>query len=243
MKKFNIYDLVVFALSLILFFPAYSSGSSVVLKSLSLRNGIESQVSLNWPLKDENEIYSSKYYAEDKKFAKEAEVDLAQHLNEAAIAGFSPKTRKFFMLFYNTAEPQGCNKEYLIQRVKIRKVSYNKRGQIINDTDKYLVEVMKTTGKTIKRADRHIKKYSLNKAYKRSVFAELEIGCGRITNITPSNDWPFAQNKLYKLIQNYSVSEGLYNEVEFEFSEKYLFNFHFSQNGSSSVEWPDFIGN
>ncbi len=242
--NFNIKcSILILTITIIILIPLQCTGSEIVLKQMSLRDGIESQISLNWPLEDDTRIYSNKHFIDVQQVAKKSGVDLLKHLDDVAVSGYNSSTKKFFMLFYNLAEQQECDKEYLIQRVKIRKVSYNKKGKKISDTKTYLVEAMKTSRKAIKRADRHIKSYSLKKAYRRSIFVDIEIGCGTMTNIASTKSWPFAKNKLYKLLQDYSSKVGIYNQIDFDFSKNYNFNFNFDRNGYSSVEWPDFINN
>ena len=105
----------------------------------------------------------------------------------------------------------------------------------------YLVEVMKTKGKSIKRADEHVRSYSLNGGYRRVIKIEAEIGCGVVKNKAEGIRWPYSKRSLYELIQNYSDSSGCYDDVRFEFSNKYSFGVDFTKDGIKAIEWPYFI--
>ncbi|MGF1686561.1 hypothetical protein L4C36_07675 [Photobacterium japonica] len=229
------------AAGLFLSMPLMSVASEVILTSMPIRYGIESQISLTWPLENKNKIYSSKHFMNDNNLAEEAGVYLPQYFLDSAVSDYDAKKKKFFMLFYNMAEAPGCDREYLIQRVKLTKTDFDINGKVLKKDKKYLVEIMKTLDGKMKRADRHIKKYSLNRAYTRHLSAQLEIGCGKIKDLTPAKAWPFSRSKLYKLAQNYSSEPGLYHQVNFEFSRAYSYSFMFSKDGNHSVTWPDFM--
>ncbi len=70
---------------------------------------------------------------------------------------------------------------------------------------------------------------------------EAEIGCGVVQNKTEGNRWPYSKRSLYELIQDYSGSTGCYDDVKFEFSNKYSFGVDFTQDGIKAIEWPYFI--
>ena len=217
------------------------NANGITIEALSIRNGIESQISLNWPLSDKNQIYSSKYYKSHYKLAQKAGLDLNNFMEQPAVVGFNSTNNNMFMLFYNTAFSPTCNRNYLIQRVKVTKSYYNHNNNKHRETHVYLVEVMKTKGRSTKRADGHYRSYSLNKHAKRSIDIDIEIGCGVIPNETQGHSWSYAKNSLYELVQNYSPNPGYYDEVKFDFSTKYSFGMTFSTNGIESIKWPYFI--
>lgn len=220
---------------------ANCNANELEIKVLSIRNGIESQISLDWPLNNKNRVYSSRYFKSQQKLAKKAGLNLSDFMGQPAVSGFSSTNKNMYMLFYNTAFSPTCNREYLIQRVKITKSFYDDNKRKYKETRDYLVEVMKTKGRSIKRADAHYKSYSLNNSAKRTTVVDVEIGCGVIPHQAQGRDWPYDKGSLYELVQNYSPSPGYYDRVLFDFSTKYSFGMTFSVNGIESIKWPYFI--
>lgn len=218
---------------------AFANG--VIIKPLSIRNGLESQMSLNWPLKNKKAVYTSTYFKEKQVLAKKSGVNLKKKMTKAGVAKFNKENGKFFMLFYNMAKAPSCRRDYLVQRVKLTKSYYKKNGRMYDQRHEYLVEVMKTKRKSTKRADEHVRSYSLNGAYRRVVKVEAEIGCGVVQNKTEGNRWPYSKRSLYELIQDHSDSPGCYEDVRFEFSNKYSFGVDFNRDGIKAIEWPYFI--
>lgn len=213
------------------------------LSPMTIRSGIESQISLQWPLENNKAIYNSKHFSHDSNLAEKAGVYLPQYFGDFAVSDYDAKKKQFFMLFYNMAEAQTCDRDYFIQRVKLTKTAFDINGKVIKKDKQYLVEIMKTHDGKMKRGDRHIKRYSLNGAYTRHLSAQLEIGCGEIPELTPTQAWPFSPSKLYKLAQDYSSQRGLYDQIDFTFSYAYSYSFMFSKDGNHSVTWPEFVNN
>lgn len=162
-------------------------------------------------------------------------------LDQPAISGFSSTNQNFFQLFYNTASSPSCKREYLIQRVKITKSYYDKNHRRYKQTHEYLVEAMRTKNSTYKRADMHIRSYSINEASSRSTLIEAEIGCGILPNEATGNTWPYSRGTLYKEIQGYQPTPGVYNKIKFDFSKSYSLGVEFHETGIKSITWPYFI--
>lgn len=80
---------------LIFIFTNFSFANGVTLIPVSIRNGIESQISLNWPLKDQQAVYRSTYFKEQQKLAQKAGLDLKQYMDRAAIGKFNKKMAIF----------------------------------------------------------------------------------------------------------------------------------------------------
>ena len=220
---------------------ANCNANEIVINVLSIREGIESQISLDWPLDNRNRVYSSRYFKSQQKLAKKAGLNLSNFMEQPAVFGFNSTNKNMYMLFYNTAFSPTCKRNYLIQRVKITKSFYDNHNKKYKETRDYLVEVMKTKGRSIKRADAHYRSYSLNKSTKRTTVVDLEIGCGVIPHKVQGRKWPYNKSILYKLVQNYSRSPGDYDRVIFDFSRKYSFGMSFSVQGIESITWPYFI--
>lgn len=222
-------------------YPSIAYCNKIILSPLSIRNGIESQISIYYPLKNQNKIYLSKYYKENNNLAEEVGIDLSNYLEKGAVAKYDLSKEKFFLLFYNLAETNYCPYNYLIQRVKVNKKYYNRSGNVVKESNYHLVEVMKTKNGKIKRADGHIKKYSLGNSYKRKISVTCEIGCGKIDGVLDSKYWPYGKSSLYELLQDYSQNIGMYNKVYFKFYNKYSYSFDFSKDGQSNVKFPAFV--
>lgn len=217
------------------------ANNEVELEALSIRQGLESQMTLRWALANERLVYGSEYFDSKQKYAKKAGRDLKEFMDKAAVAVFNPVNKNIFVLFYNLAKAPSCRREYLIQRVRISKAFFDDRGSQYRQKNEYLVEVMKTKRGVMKRADEHYRSYSLNEANKRSVVVDLEIGCGVIPNIAEGYAWPYDRGRLYELVQNYSKSPGYYEKIVFDFSTKYSFNVEFAEDGIEFLKWPHFI--
>lgn len=216
--------------------------NEIELIPVSIRNGLESQISLKWPLSDPDRIYSSETYLTNQKYAKKVGFDLSEKLEKNGLLAYNPETTDIMVLFYNLVKAPKCERGYVIQKVRLDKYFLNQANQIIKEKHEYLVEAMKlNNNKMIKRADEHLKFYSLQNSFKRKVVLESEIGCGQISGVAEGIKWPFAANRLYKRIQNYSASPGYYDRVFFESSQKYRMEFEFDAYGNNNAIWPEFM--
>ena len=183
----------------------------------------------------------NKVFVKNQLAAQKAGINLLKDLNKLCSAGY--QNGQFFLLFYNTARTMGCNREYLIQKVKITKSYFNKDNKEAKPPEElFLVEALKINrmGQQ-KRADEHIKRYSIAGTFRRKVVVECEIGWGRIPAKVESYTWPFKKNTLYNRIQDYSPKRGLYDKVLFQCSRKYSYGFEIAQDGRFFLQLPYFI--
>lgn len=213
----------------------------IILIPLSIRSGMESQMSLDWPLNDNKAVYKSRYFKEQKQMAKKAGINLKEKMMKIGTAKYNKDNGNFYMLFYNLAKAPSCDREYLVQRVKLTKSYFKKNGKLYKKKYEYLVEIMKTKNRTVKRADEHFRSYSLSGAYRREIKVEAEIGCGVVTGEAEGKKWPYKRSSLYELVQDYSGSIGFYDDINFDFSKKYSFGGSFQEEKLNSVSWPDFM--
>lgn len=215
--------------------------NEVMVIPVSIRHGLESQLSFHWPLNDPNQVLGSMIYLKKKETAERAGLELEYELDKIFAAGYQDKN--FFIIFYVFAKAMDCRRGYLIQKVKLTKLYLDNSGNTYKSKEQYLVEALKlNTKKEIKRADEHIKKYSLGNADSRKTIVECEIGCGVIPWIVDKRQWPYAANKLFHRIQKYSDKPRLYDKVKFNFSTTYSFEFEFDKKGKYSVKLPDLPG-
>lgn len=208
---------------------------------ITIRHGIESQMSLNWPLDNIKAVFLNEYFDLQQNYAKKAGGDLTDFIDELGFATFDKRNNSFYFLFYNLIKEQNCHRQFLIQRVRLDHSFYNDRGKLIKESKKYLVEVFRTGRNRWRRADGHFKSYSLNNSSKRKTDVHIEVGCGTISNVLDGRVWPFNNKSLFEVVQDYSSEPGLYNEIDLDSSTSYSFSFEFSADGNYHVKWPEFM--
>lgn len=208
---------------------------------VTLKEGMEGFTKSSGALENSSEASRNKVFAKNQEFAKKAGIDLFKELPQYHSVGF--KNGQFFLLFYNSARVAGCEKEYLIQRVKITKTFLNQNNEEAKPPEEmFLVEVFKINKLgELKRADEHHASYSIGNTYKRKTVVECEIGCGKIPKHIEGNKWPFEDNILFEIVQNYSPTPGLYNDVVFDFSESFKHEFEMIRDGRYSLTLPEFL--
>jgi len=219
----------------------YVQPKRIVLVPVTLRAGMEGPSRVSGALTNIMTAQKNKVFVKNQLAAQKAGINLLHDLNKACSAGY--QNGQFFLLFYNTAHTMGCNREFLIQRVKITKRYFTQDNKEAKPTEElFLVEMLKVNrlGQQ-KRADEHFKRYSIGDAFRRKVVVECEIGWGRIPNKLEAYVWPSKSNTLYNCIQDYSPIPGLYQEVQFEWSQKYSYAFEIAQNGQFLFQLPFFI--
>ncbi|HQP10872.1 MAG TPA: hypothetical protein PKV41_05760 [Candidatus Omnitrophota bacterium] len=210
---------------------------SVKFVPVSLRDGMESQKSPLWPLKNPSKIFEEPAFLENEKRALAVGIRLKDHLDQYSVSGYKQNT--FFFLFYNFLTAVGCPNDYVVQRVRLTKLYYDLLGNVYKKHEQFLVEALALNlKKETKRADDHWKTYTLGKFFKRKVVIDLEIGCGEIPKTLTGKAWPHAQNPLYYRVQDYSDEPGLYDKVKYQFSSAYRITMEFDRDGKYSLELP-----
>lgn len=186
------------------------------------------------------EIYSPEIFQKNNEAADKGGVDLNFELRNYYAKGM--KGDNAFVLFYNHARAPTCRRDYLIQRVRLSKSSYDRRLTKTSSRDQYLVEVIKINqDKKTKKPDEHRKRYSLGNAFRRDLHADFEIGCGEIPGIAEGDAWPYESSILYRLVQDYAEEPGLYHQVQYDFSTAYSLDMRFDADGIFQVNFPDFV--
>lgn len=186
------------------------------------------------------DIFGPAIFNKNAEAARMAGVDLSLHLNDKVASGYSKP--QFFILFYNYAQAPDCERDFLIQRVKLTK-SFDVSG-VGTDREKnqYLVEVMKLdNNKRLKKPDEHRKRYSLGNSSKRELTAEYEIGCGEIPGVATGAEWPFETHLLYRRLQDYSEDPGIYDQVHFDFLKSYKLEVALDARGQHFIKLPEFL--
>lgn len=210
---------------------------SVKFVPVTLRDGMESQKSPAWPLKNPSKIFQEPVFLNNKRRALNAGIHLEEVMEEYSVAGYQDNT--FFLLFYNFVTAVGCPNDYVIQRVRLNKLYYDFSDDPYKSQEQFLVEVLPLNlKKETKRADEHRREYALGKFSKRKITIDLEIGCGEIPKVVTGNAWPDPENVLYHKVQDYSDQPGFYNKVEYRFSSTYRITMEFDRDGKYSLELP-----
>lgn len=205
---------------------------------VTLRDGMESQKSPAWPLRNPEKILQEPAFIDKEKRALKAGIQLKENLDQTSVAGY--KDNSFFFLFYNFVTAAGCRNDYVIQRIRLSKMYYDFSGNPYKKHEQFLVEALALNHKKeTKRADEHYREYSLGEFSKRKIIIDLEIGCGEIPKVVTGKAWPNPQNSLYYRIQNYSDAPDLYNQVKFGFSSTYRISMEFDRDGKYSLELPN----
>jgi hypothetical protein len=181
------------------------------------------------------------YFDRIVEYADRAGVSVYKDSEDSYSVG--TKNNWFFLLYYNLARAKKCKREYLIQRVKVTAGSYGRGGSHpYRRKTLYLVEVMKLReGKKTARGDQHLRVYSLGGAFKRKIEVVCEIGWGCIRGELNGDEWPYGKTILYKELQGYSESKGIYDRIRFEVSRKYVTRMEFDKDGKGSVQLPAFL--
>ena len=184
--------------------------------------------------------FSKEIFGAIQTKAQEVDLDLKDILGEDCV--YRQRNDDFFILFYNQIQSLGCPREYLIQKVLLEKVRIGKFNKIHHEKE-YLVEVMEIDGGGSLKGgsgDEHYRMYNLGLNSERFTEVTLEMGCGEIPGVVEGDNWPFDESILYKLIQDYAGSPGLYDKVEFDFSETFKFSFKFSKDRNPQVVVPSY---
>ncbi len=204
-----------------------------------LASGLEARIELIPVTLQEAKDSQVSDFSSREAMATEAGLTLTNYLHNYSVSGH--KNGKAFLLFYNHASAPDCGRAYLLQRVKLTKMTFDASGQETSRKEQYLVEVMKTKAGKGKKPDEHLKLYSLGQAERRHLSAEYEIGCGEIPGMLQGSDWPYESNKLYRLIQDYSESPGLYFQIRFDDSATYRFDMNHDAQGVFHLTLPSFV--
>lgn len=210
---------------------------SVRFVPVTIRDGMESQKSPLWPLRNPSKIFENSAYLKNEQRALKVDINLKESMDDYSVVGY--KNNSFFFLFYNFLIVAGCPNDYIIQKVKLSKSYYDISGNPYRQQEQFLVEALALNfRKETKRADEHRKEYALGNFYKRKIVIDLEVGCGGIPRVIKGKGWPYPQHRLYYRIQDYSDEPGLYNRVHFDFSSQYRITMEFDRDGKYSLDLP-----
>ncbi len=220
---------------LLLLFLIVGSGwaQTVDIIPITIREGLSSYGT------KKSDIRASSYFQEQQALADKAGIRLEDFLDEKIVA--ESGKQNFYLLFHNHIQARQCPREYLIQRVKLTK-GFFRNGHKVGTQNEYLVEIMKINeDKRTKKPDQHYKRYGLKGYDARSLDLLVEVGCGEIPGVVEGDGWPYASNKLYHRLQDYSEDPGYYETVRFEFSRTYELKAYFSRDNKLRMDLPSFL--
>jgi hypothetical protein len=170
--------------------------------------------------------------------AKQVDVDLLHPPNP--LVAWKLTGGRLYYVFHKTIDGAFADRPYVIQRIK--KTERTWRGDASAAPEEkvtYLVEVMKLFAGGLKRSDQHYGAYSLRDARRREVVKEYEIGFGEIPGTCEGTRWPFADNRLYELLQPYQDAVGQYATAKFASSRRWTLTVTLDRDGSYAVRAPE----
>jgi hypothetical protein len=145
-----------------------------------------------------------------------------------------------FYAFFDLYRDPDSDRAYAIQRVRKTSTTYRSRSDTHPEVSvEYLVEVFKTSGGALKRADLHHGSYSIGGAFRRVILKEAEVGTGEIPNEAAGNSWPYEPGTLYHLVANYGADHGAYDSVRFDRSLSWRIQAELASDGSYEVSSPE----
>ena len=188
------------------------------------------------------EILDSETYRNDRALSARAGVDLQDHLDETRVAGYDPDRRIMYMLFFSTASAPGCERDFLIQRVKLTKSRLHRDSDMTDVRVEHLIEVLRLNpDRETMVSTRHQHNYGLGNVYMRTVKAEYEIGCGSLPGIAEGRPWPFSPDERFRLVEGDPLKSPHYGSVRYDFSTTFGLEMEFNGDGLFRVDWPDFM--
>ncbi|HEX5138872.1 MAG TPA: hypothetical protein VFY93_18015 [Planctomycetota bacterium] len=164
-------------------------------------------------------------------------VDLARPPHP--IVAWGRKDDRLFYVFYKTTGNALGDRPYLIQRIKKIERAWKTPDAAPEETVTWQVEVFKTIGGELKRADEHFGSYGLGDNHRREIVKEYEIGFGEVPGVCEGRAWPFDPDTLYRMLQEYQADDGLFPKVKFERARTWTLTVSFDARGRSSVSSPE----
>jgi hypothetical protein len=146
------------------------------------------------------------------------------------------RSKRLFYVFYNTAEDANPSRRWMLQR--IRKEVRNYRSTEDQNPEvhvTYLVEAFKLRNGKLKKPDQHYGSFGTGRFASREITKTFEIGYGTIPGTDQTREWPFAPNKLYRLISPYGKTRTTYDSVRFSESCKWTLRVVLHASGEYEV--------
>jgi len=170
--------------------------------------------------------------------AQAAGVDLTSPPNPLLIHSYADG--RLFYVFFKTVEGALGDRPWLIQRIRKTERTWATPDAEPEVKVTWQVEVFKTIAGALKRADRHYGSYALEDAARREVVKEYEIGFGEIPGTCEGKEWPFDSGILYKELQPYQETAGLYDQVTFASERRWSLTVEFDAQGRYRIASPAF---
>jgi len=171
------------------------------------------------------------------KAAAKAGVDLFAKDRPLLVANYADG--RLYHIFWKTLENAFGDRPFVVQRIKKTERTWTKGATAPEVKVTWQVEVFKTAGGALKRADQHFGSYGLRDAVRREIVKEYEIGFGAVPGVADGVEWPFDPDRLFELVQPYQENVGRYDEVVFTSSKKWSLTVSFAADGAWRVASPE----
>lgn len=171
------------------------------------------------------------------KEARRRGVDLEKPTHPLLAARFDGS--RLYYVFYKTAERAFGTRPYLIQRIRKTERTWASASSKPVERVTYQVEVFKTFGGELKRADQHFGSFGLRENHRREVVKEYEIGIGEIPGRCEGEGWPYEPKYLSKIPHPYDEERGMYDDVKFLAKTDWSLTVSFGADGSWRVASPE----
>ena len=163
-------------------------------------------------------------------------IDVPDDLNDVVI--HRQRGSNHFYLFHNTLQTATpC--EYFVQRIHKRVTNYTDMNEEPEVSDHYMIEAIKSSGGQLKKPDQHYASHSLKKYARRVIEKTLEIGeIANEDDPAKAAPWPYDQDKLSEVVQEYGSERAQFDDVMFKRSIKWTIRVELDDQGSYSLQVP-----
>ncbi len=171
------------------------------------------------------------------KLAAQAGLDLRRPDNPVLAAKFAD--RRLFYVFFKTTENTFGPRPWLVQRIRKVERTWGPGANEPVEKVTYQVEAFKLMNGALKKADQHHGSFPLRDAVRREIVKDYEIGFGTLPGVAEGDVWPFANERLFELLQPYQEDKARFDEVVFSASRTWSLAVSLAADGAWSVRSPE----
>lgn len=172
--------------------------------------------------------------------AKEAaKVGLDLQKPDNPLAAWACKDGRLFYVFYKSTEEAFGDRAWMLQRIRKVERTWSTKDAAPEEKVTYQVEAFKTQGGALKSPDQHFGSFGLRGAHRREVVKEYEIGFGELPGEAAGAAWPFAENRLFHMLQAYGDDRALFDKVQFTASRRWTLTVAFGADGAYAITSPE----
>lgn len=142
---------------------------------------------------------------------------------------------RLFYVFYKVVEEAFGDRPWILQRIKKTERTWAEPGAEPEVKETWQVEAFKTMAGTLKGADQHFGSFALRSAHRREVVKQYEIGFGEVPGRAEGVAWPFADDRLFEMLQPYGEDAALFEAVRFTASRTWTLTVAFDDTGKYTI--------